>query len=127
LDRSNRLVASSLVVGVVVALVVLGLTYTPPPNASANACEPGQTVVVQNATATPLLLVNSPYNTPYGDFSTGSVPIENNSKTLTLSAWNGSVWGFFERTDWTVKVGKSVSGSNLACNLNSGEMSHLQA
>ena len=113
MNPSTRIAVSSLVAGVLLVILVLGLTYTSP----GRACEPGRTVAVQNGTATPLLLVNSPYNAPYGDFSTGTLPVENGSLNLTLGgSYNGSVWGYFERTDWTVKVGVGTDGPNVACN-----------
>jgi hypothetical protein len=100
-----------LAIEVLVGVSVLALNF----GLTTGTCGPGRIVAVQNDTATPLLLIKSPYNAQYGNFSRGSLPVENGSKILTLSSWNGSVWGYFDRTDWIVKAGQSRSGSSLAC------------
>lgn len=104
---------SSLILGVILGaslLTVQALVLQPP------TCAPGPIVAALNDTFTPLLLLNSPFGTNYSESSNGSLPIDNGTRTLTLGgAYNGNVWGYFERIDWTVAVGESKGGSERSC------------
>jgi hypothetical protein len=78
----------------------------------AESCVPGQVSSVVNDTLTPQMLLNSPYN----GSAFGTVPIENGTLNLTLFANNsGGAWGFFDRTDWTIRDGTSPGGASAAC------------
>lgn len=63
---------------------------------------------------TPLVLLNSPYNTTRADWSTQTSYLGNGTN-FTFPAWNGSVWGFFNRDNWSIQVGTGTPISGNLC------------
>jgi hypothetical protein len=74
-------------------------------------CVPGELVETLNETLTPLALMNSPYH----GSATGSLPITNGTRHMTLFPSNGSVVGYFEIVGWTVRSGESQGPANASC------------
>jgi hypothetical protein len=112
LDRRRILRISATAIGLLLAVASLAFTF---PAISIKSCVPGRTVSVVNGTYSPLLLLNSPYATPYSDPSNGSVLVYNGSKSVGFTAYNGSTWGYFERMDWFVKIGQGSAGDEPLC------------
>ncbi len=99
---------AALVTGLLIAAGETTLTLSQP----ANGCAPGKVVAFHNDSLTPQLLLNSPYD----GSAYGTLPVDNGSRNLTMYANNsGGLWGYFERIDWTVRVGQSSGGTNPAC------------
>jgi hypothetical protein len=99
----------SVVVGILIAIGITTVTFADTPG----GCVPGQVVAYHNDSLTPLLLANSPYS---GQGS-GTLPVENGSKYITLGGMytNGSTIGYFERVDWVVRVGQSDGAGSSSC------------
>ena len=112
MPHSNSRDVLVLVVGVLVGVALLAETAT----TVAPSCVPGPTVAVLSNRLTPLLLANSPYGAPYADLSTGSVPVDNGTRIVTLGGqYNGNTWAYYERMEWTVAVGRSNGSADPSC------------
>jgi hypothetical protein len=106
--RSRRAPISALLIGILLAggLTVVSLSQP------GGGCSQGEIVSIHAGSLTPLMLLNSPYN----GSSNGTIPVENGSRDLTIFANNsGGVWGYFERMDWTVRIGQPSDGSVASC------------
>jgi hypothetical protein len=102
----SSVVAVAVGVAVAIGLTLAGLTL------DSGGCSPGPVVSTVDDTLTPMLLLNAPYN----GSASGTVPIENGTQDLTLTANNsGGVWGYFERSDWTIRDASSARGSGSSC------------
>ncbi len=63
---------------------------------------------------TPLVVLNSPFNSSYGDPSS-QTSFLGNGANFTFPAYNGSVWGFFDRVNWSIYAGVGSSGYAVHC------------
>ena len=76
------------------------------------SCSPGPVIAQVNDTLTAVLVLNSPF---LGS-ANGSVPIQNGTLNLTIFANDsGSVWGYFQRVDWTIQAGQATVNTGGSC------------
>jgi hypothetical protein len=110
MSRALAVTVSALVVGLVVGSSLTVITYE---LYDSLRCSQGPIVAQFDSTLTPRLLLNSPYN----GSATGTVPIDNGTLQLTLSANNsGGAWGLFESMNWSVRSAHSSQRLTIPCN-----------
>lgn len=106
MNRHRLLPALAATAGV---LAAIGLTTVVLINTT-GSCRPGSVLARVDDALTPILLLNA----PYGGSASGTVPIENGTQQLTITANDsGGVWGVFERMDWSIR-GAEASGGTLS-------------
>lgn len=92
------------------ALVEVSLSIRSPPG----ECVPGPIVAIVNDTETPAVLLNSPWDASRADSSTANLRLGNGT-VETFFAWNGSVWGAYNVTNWTVRIGIETRSNGPSC------------
>jgi|GEM_PF-1387160 hypothetical protein len=119
MNRSLRNLLTPVGAGVIVAVLIVGLTLTSP-HASVNAppvtqvCQVGPVVANVTDALTPGVVLNSPYGAPYSDQSSVTTYLGNGAY-LTDFSWNGSVWGVFDFANWTIYQETGTSNGSVAC------------
>lgn len=117
MPRSNHellSVVTALLVGILVGGSIVGVTLWPRGSTSGTGCRPSAVVANITDALTPLVVLNSPFNTTRADWSTQTSYLGNGTN-FTFPAWNGSVWGFFNLDNWSIQIGAGSSQSGTAC------------
>jgi hypothetical protein len=114
----NRRIAppiGALLLGIIVGVaLVAGSPHTGARSGGTGGCTPGPVIANVSNALTPYVLLNSPWNADRSNWSTQSSYI-GNGMTFTYYAWDGTVWGSFNETNWTVRVGQGSESSGPPC------------
>ena len=112
--RAHNVAWASVLVGVLLGSVTVGLSLTGLSVLTDRGhCTAGDALVNVTNALVPVVLLNSPFNSTRGEASEQTSYL-GSGVNLTFPAWNGSVWGFFNTTNWTIRQGTGPSGAGCS-------------